>query len=363
MLATLPALGPVAGPNHIFRIDDDVWLAMNGFREGELGGRYATPVRRLLNIGETPSYRLSEWPDYCARFGLQRDHIGDLVRMACDAGLNQADPTSSEVWAPMHAWRALGQMRAEEAVSPLLALLITAEDDEAVGEELPVVFGMIGQAAISPLSGFLLDRSNPELVVSTALSGIKEIAARHPECRAECVGILVRVLEPQAETDPTISGFAVWALIDLGASEAIEAIRDAFRRDAVDISIVGDVEDVEIALGLRAGRATPAPNYRGLTTDGFPWLDAASVQQAHGRCLDPPRLAATIRAPAAAARSIRSVAYRSRGPFCTRRPCNQPATMRFARFGPRPETSWRRWGACSMRSNTASPNARTSFLA
>jgi hypothetical protein len=71
--------------------------------------------------------------------------------MACDAALNQADSTSSEVWAPMHAWRALGQMRAEEAVLPLLALLRAAEDDEAAGdeaagEELPAVFGMIGQA-------------------------------------------------------------------------------------------------------------------------------------------------------------------------------------------------------------------------
>ena len=64
-----------------------------------------------------------------------------------------------------------------------------------------------------------------------------------------------------------------------GAVEAIDAIRDAFRRDAVDISIAGDVEDVEIALGLRAGRATPAPKYMVLPTGGIPWLDAGSVQQ------------------------------------------------------------------------------------
>lgn len=276
--ARLPAIGPVAVPHHIGRMGD-VWLAMNGSPEGELGAGYAAPVQQLLSIGEAHSYNPSGWLDYCARFGLQREHIGDLIRMACDAALNQAGSTSSEVWAPTHAWRALGQLRAEEAVLPLLALLRAAEDDEAAAEELPAVFGMIGQAAISPLSAFLSDRSNPEPAVSTALSGIKEIAARHPECRTECVGILVRMLEPQAETDPTIAGLAVWALIDLGAVEAIDAIRDAFRRDAVDISIAGDVEDVEIALGLRAGRATPAPKYRVLPPGGFPWLDAASVQQ------------------------------------------------------------------------------------
>jgi hypothetical protein len=207
---------------------------MNGSPEDELGVGYKAPVQQLLNIGETRSFNPSEWPDYCTRFGLEREHVGDLIRMACDAALNQAELTSSKVWAPMHAWRVLGQMRAEEAVLPLLALLRATEDDEAATAELPAVFGMIGQVAISPLSGFLSDRSNPEAALATALFGIKEIAARHPECRAECVRILVRMLEPQAEMEPTIRGFAVSALIDLEAVEAIDAIRDAFRRDTVD---------------------------------------------------------------------------------------------------------------------------------
>jgi uncharacterized protein YecA (UPF0149 family) len=68
-------------------------------------------------------------------------------------------------------------------------------------------------------------------------------------------------------------------LIDLEAVEAIDAIRDAFRRDAVDISVAGDVEDVEIALGLRARRATPAPKYMVLPAGSIPWLEADRVQQ------------------------------------------------------------------------------------
>ena len=81
---------------------------MKASPESELGVGYAAPVRRLLSVGEARSYDPSDWPDYRARFGLEREHIGDLIRMACDAGFNQAESTSSEVWAPMHAWRALG---------------------------------------------------------------------------------------------------------------------------------------------------------------------------------------------------------------------------------------------------------------
>ncbi|OQK17613.1 hypothetical protein AU255_07030 [Methyloprofundus sedimenti] len=53
----------------------------------------------------------------------------------------------------------------------------------------------------------------------------------------------------------------ICALIELEATEAIEPIRDAFNRDRVNIGIPGDLEDVEIALGLRNKRDTPKPNY------------------------------------------------------------------------------------------------------
>jgi preprotein translocase subunit SecA len=56
-------------------------------------------------------------------------------------------------------------------------------------------------------------------------------------------------------------------LMDLTAVETIDAIRDAFRRDAVDSSLPGDLEDVEIEFGLRERRATPRPHYMMLPED------------------------------------------------------------------------------------------------
>ena len=239
---------------------------------------YAGPVQRLLTIGETRSYDPAEWPDYALEFGLGREHIAELSRLACDRALNCGDPDSREVWAPLHAWRALGQLQAEASVAPLLAFLKTAEGDEAVGEEFPKVFGMIGPAAIPHIARFLSDRSNPTWAVATAIEGLKEIAERHPDCRTECVGILARTLEPHADANGSINGFVVSALIDLAAVEVIDAMREAFRRNSVDISIAGDEEDVEIALGLRVCRSTPAPFYQIVPTG---WLasDADRIQR------------------------------------------------------------------------------------
>jgi len=246
---------------------------MSDLADNNVAGNYADPVRQLLALGESRLATRDKWPDYPARFGLEDQHIGALIRLACDPALPDADPDSAEVWAPVHAWRALGQLRAEASVAPLLALLATLEEDETADADLPVVFGMIGPAALPLLAGFLADRANPSGVVTKAMYGIKEIGEQNPECRDECVGILVRMLDPDGHIDRDARGFAVCALIDLAAVEAIDAIRDAFRREAVEISIPGDLEDVEIALGLRTQRVTPRPRYS-ILPDGWSPRDA-----------------------------------------------------------------------------------------
>jgi SEC-C motif len=224
---------------------------------------YTEPVRRLLSIGESWENDSAKWPDYAAKFGLGSEHIPELIRMACDAGLYGSDPDRTEVWAPVHARRALGGLGAEASVRPLLAFLKSAgEDDDWTHTELPVAFGLIGATAIQPVAAFIRDQSNSTFPAATAVAGLKEIARRHPVCRAECIGILGRLLERRGDTDPALNGFAVSALIDLGAVEAIDVIRDAFRHKSVDISIAGDEEDVEIALRLRERRATPRPRYQ-----------------------------------------------------------------------------------------------------
>jgi hypothetical protein len=253
-------------------------MMMGILPHSDLGTDYAGPVRRLLIMGKTHNDYPAEWPNYAAEFGLGREHIAELVRLACDAALHWGDPDSSEVWAPVHAWRALGQLQAEVSVPPLLAFLKTAGDDEAAGQELPVVFGMIGPAAIPHIVGFLSDRSNPTSAAITAIDGIKEIAERHAKCRAECVDILARTLDQHPRANRSINGFAISALIDLAAVEAIDAMRQAFRRKSVDISIAGDEEDVEIALGLRVRRSTPAPAYTIVPTDWLAPPDAGGIQ-------------------------------------------------------------------------------------
>ncbi len=218
------------------------------------------PVAQLLTLGDVRSQR--EWPDYLA-LGLTLDHVPDLIRMTQDEGLHWADAGSAEVWAPIHAWRALATLGAEEAVPSLVALFdrIDVYDDDWVGEDLPKALGVLGPAAILELRDYLADAAHGLWARVAASASLAQIGQRHPEARPLCVAILAGQLEDFVQLDPTLNGFIINALVDLKAVEAASVMRRAFEAEQVDFSILGDWEDVQILLGLRQERRTPHPPF------------------------------------------------------------------------------------------------------
>jgi len=222
--------------------------------------RYPSPTSRLLTLGDCRKMR--EWPDYL-ELGIGPEHIPDLIRMALDEELHRTGSDSMKVWAPIHAWRALAQLRAEAAVEPLTRLLVRISEfgDDWVGEELPKAFGMIGPTAVPVLARYLADPSHDLRARIAAASSFEEIGNRHPDARAECVAALAKQLEQFAELEPTLNSFLISYLLDLKAVEAVPVMERAFAAGRVDIAIQGDWEDVQIELGLLHERQMPRPDY------------------------------------------------------------------------------------------------------
>ena len=213
---------------------------------------YPAPVKQLLQLGDLRG--TIDWLDYAA-LGLGLEHVPDLIRMAQDEALHNALGVSLEVWGPMHAWRALGQLRVEAAIGPLLGLLrrIDEDDDDWVNEDLPMVFGLIGPAALLPLEQYAASALHGLYARVAAGTGLSEIGKQHPLARETAIAALMRVLEnyAQPQRDLTFNGFLVADLLDLDAAQAAPLIKRAFAADAVDKGIAGDWNQVRIKLGVK----------------------------------------------------------------------------------------------------------------
>lgn len=199
--------------------------------------------------------RSRQWPDY-GRL-LAPEHADDLIRIATDEGLLCSEIESPESWAPVHAWRALGQLRSTTAIEPLIGLLSLAERDDWIPSELPKVFAMIGPAAIDPLAEHLGNPTRELFSRASAAESLALIATSHPESRAECVAPLVRVLEAFGDNDLLLNAIVIGCLMDLEAVDAAPVMEAAFQAGRVDLRHAGDWEDVQVELGLLPERLTP----------------------------------------------------------------------------------------------------------
>jgi hypothetical protein len=225
---------------------------------------YAPPVESLLSLGR-PTGQVGDgsYPPY----PVGPEHVPELIRLVQDRELEYGEEPAC--YGQIHAWRALAQLQAVEAVEPLLDLLAAQGDDledwnDWATEEVPRVLGMVGPAALAPAAARLEASRRQEWPAVYFARTLTEIAQRHPETRGEVVDRLERLLSA-ADSPPEVNGWVVSFLVEITASEAWPLIEGAFTAGRVDPSIAGDMARVKWKLGLgpepprRAGFRLPGP--------------------------------------------------------------------------------------------------------
>ena len=219
---------------------------------------YPPPGKQLLALGEI---RRDETRDYTA-LGISLKDVPALIRMATDHQLHGGPQPSPVVWAPVHAWRALGQLRAEEAIAPLVELFRRVDDnDDWVSDDLPKSLAQFGAAALGPVTEYLGNAGHGEWSRGAAARTIGLVAETYPALRSEGIAHLSAQLDRFAEQSETFNAFLISPLWDLRAVEAMLVIERAFASGRVDESVQGDVEDVQIQFGLKTQREhPPKPN-------------------------------------------------------------------------------------------------------
>lgn len=228
---------------------------------------YTAPLDSLLSYGEVEGSSPEDWPNYVQELGLTAAHIPALIQMAEDDQLWSfflADPDAPDnepveagavdpdiaLWAPIHAWRALGQLQAAEAVKPL-AQVLQQRDIDWCWEELPDVFGLIGAEAIAPLDELLSNDDVDYNSKITLSSGLTHIAQNFPDQRDRCVEVITRQLSHYDNHHISVNGALVLALFKLKAVESAAVMAAAYEAGKVDEMFVGSWPRVQVDLGLK----------------------------------------------------------------------------------------------------------------
>jgi hypothetical protein len=167
-----------------------------------------------------------------------QDAIAPLLEIV--AGYPGDDPDADErlYWAAYYAIQLLGELRATEAIEPILALL--DEDDDYIGTYIADSLGQIGQPAIEPLRAALFANAADVYGVARAANALARLAEIHPEHRREIVSILTERLDADVLNDDpyALRAFLISDLADMRAHEAKLSIDRAFDADLVDETVI-----------------------------------------------------------------------------------------------------------------------------
>ena len=219
------------------------------------------PVSQLITLGETPIHGSRNY----LKMGLAREHIPDLIRLVEDEELrnlpwDEKGNVPPQVYAQVHAWRVLAQLGAVEAIPSFIALLhyIDEDNDDYIGEEMPIMLGKLGAPAIDACREYLADQSHSTFARVAASYALSEIGKQHPETRDACVQALISTLRDYQNDDETVNAFSLSYLAELKAVEAAPLAEEIFKAGRAVLEVAGDYEDYQIRVGLLKKRLTPS---------------------------------------------------------------------------------------------------------
>jgi hypothetical protein len=230
---------------------------------------YSDPVAGLFSIGEPEV----NWPDISANYPLTLEHIPELIRMMTDEKRYSDELEDSETgdllpetYANIHAWRALGELKAVEALPAMVQILPWADQfgDEWVGEELPFAIANMGPQALPVLAQAIQEhaKDNYAWAVSAAIIAIQAINENHPETASDAKEILAKAFSGYRDYSPEVNASLVVGVKDLRVTSAYPLVEEAFQNNAIEQEIVGDWEDFQVNVGLLEKRLTHRPNLR-----------------------------------------------------------------------------------------------------
>lgn len=227
--------------------------------------KYPKKFNPLFKYKRTGLMRTEEYMHPYLELGFDEEDIALLAELVFDeeiASLSYNEKAEGKLFAPVHAVMVLAKLEAKEPFERLMqGLEIFHEDDDYFRSALMFYLKKVGKAFSGDLISYFMNAGKGlynRMLVLEALEKIIE-TDRDDSLKEAWEEALVAFLEREEELNDGLNAFAIFALVDITEVKHIGLIRKVFASKPVDLWCDGDLEELEIRLGLRSQRSTPLP--------------------------------------------------------------------------------------------------------
>jgi hypothetical protein len=204
--------------------------------------------------------------EYVLALGLTDADIPALSDLAlCWADKDWAIDTEDEgvIFAPVHAWRALVQLRTPSVARLMLDMLDPAMDmgDDWLLEDTPELLPTV--SALHPdtlplMEEYLLDERHDLHARLCVLDALEKHVVRNQIDRERIVLLFQQMFAAYKTNDVSLNGFLISSLVDLRVVEAADIIERAYAEDYVDPFVIS-WRHVKEGLGVPGTGLLPDP--------------------------------------------------------------------------------------------------------
>jgi len=204
--------------------------------------------------------RTEEYTPNYLELGFNENNIDDLIIIALDNDLRFSNSDDEkEMYYPCHAIQILGTLGTLKPFDALLKRLDDFVEDDYYQGAVAYYLRKVGKDKQKELIDYFLNQYNHEYNRMLVLEVLGKFIEKDSIFNQELEEALVKYLnaDEDIDTDDGLNAMAIFNLIDISEAKHIELIREVFEKKPVDTFYDGDLEDIEIKLGIREKRSKP----------------------------------------------------------------------------------------------------------
>lgn len=216
---------------------------------------YSEKIKQLFELGREPLMYASKELKY-DRFNFTSDDIEELIKLALDESDENLEYEKYQeiidrfFYGTIHALNILGKIKAIESIVPILDKFDKAKGtNEFLTDSLVDYISNMGNDGLDYFEKYIFENPKSYEMI-TIFDGIDKIVEKEPSSANRIEEIMIRYLNND-KTHPSSLSFAISTLIKIGGVKHIDLIRNIFRTKEVDELLMGDLEHIEVELGLR----------------------------------------------------------------------------------------------------------------